>query len=266
MTQPNSRRSRPTRTRRTATALSAQLEQHLKTYALAATAAGVGFLSLAPPAHAQVVYNPANIKTTDGSLFLDFNCGPVNQFWVANRFEGFSNYGGSARELELNGSLNASVMEDANGPLALPAGSVVGSSRAFTNAHRNERVMASAYKFIYYYTYTGVKGNWANAQQAFLGLKFEIQGQVHYGWAEFSVSASVQKRGPALVNATLLGYAYESTPNQSIMTGQKSGTAADALAPQPGTLQALAQGALSQGACPDYESHSATRRGGRSKP
>lgn len=256
MTQPNSHASlRPVP--RTAVSLSAQLEQHLKSYTVAAAAAGVGLLSLVPPAQAQVVYSPASIQVTDGDLFLNFNCGPGNQFWVVNRFEGFSNYGGSARELELNGSLNASVMEDGNGPLALPAGSVVGSSRVFTNAYQNEQVMASAYRFVYYITYTGAKGNWRQAKRAYLGLKFEIQGQVHYGWAEFSVNATVPNR--VHVNATLLGYAYEATPNQSIMTGQISGTNAG-FVPQAGTLAALALGAPSRGGCPDHETHSTPTR------
>jgi hypothetical protein len=267
MTQPARNRSADRSLGRTVRALSAPVEQHLKAYAMAAAAAGVGVMALTSSAHAQVVYTPASIKVTDGDLFLDFNCGPAIQFFVANRMEGPNFYGNSNRELELNGSLNASVMADGAGPLALPAGSVVGSSRAFTNAYRNERVMASAYKSIYYFTYTGVRGNWANTKQAFLGLKFEIQGQTHYGWAEFSVDAAVKNRKQFLVHATLLGYAYEATPNQSIMTGQTSGaTAAETVLPQPGTLQGLAQGAPRRGSCPDYESHSTARRGRRGAP
>lgn len=250
---------------RTVTSLPASVERRLTAYSLAAAAAGVGFLAL--PAHAQVIYTPASIQLNNGDMFLDLNCGPHLNFWMANRFEGFSNYGGSARELELNGSLNGSVMEDSNGPLALPAGSVVGSSRTFTNAHANEQVMASAYKFVYYYTYTGVRGNWPNTKHAFLGLKFEIQGQVHYGWAEFSVTATVKNRRQAAINATLEGYAFEATPNQSIMTGQTSGgSAGNALVPPPGTLSSLALGAQNGGSCPDHENSNSSRPHRRRMP
>ncbi len=236
---------------RLAKSLPVSLEAKLAPYAVAAAAA-----LLAPAAQAQVFYTPATIKISDGVYFLNFDCGPRDAFWIADRLESPTFYG-SARELELNGSQYASVMENINGPLALPAGTVVGSSRSFTNAYKKEQIMASAFKSIYYYTYVGLRGNWHNAKQAFLGLKFEIGGQVHYGWAEFSVSASATKKN-LLVDATLMGYAFENTPNTPIMTGQKSGTIYDA---QPGTLAALAQGAPShKGSCPDYETSSAAGR------
>ncbi len=193
------------------------LEGRLAAYALAA---GAAFLAV--PAQAQVFYTPATIKISDGEYFLNFDCGPRNAFWIADRLEG-QNFYGSARELELNGSQYASAMVNASGPLALPAGSIVGSSRSFVNAYKKEQIMASAFKSIYYYTYVGLRGNWRNAKQAYLGLKFEIGGQVHYGWAEFSVSASATKRN-LLVGATLMGYAFENTPNMAIMTGQTAGT------------------------------------------
>lgn len=230
------------------------LEWRLAAYALAA---GAAFLAV--PAQAQVFYTPATIKISDGEYFLNFDCGPRNAFWIANRLEGPTFYGNSARELELNGSMYGSVIEDSKGPIALPAGSVVGSSRTFVNAYKKEQIMASAYKSIYYLTYLGVRGHFANSKLAFLGLKFQIGGQVHYGWAEFSVSASATKRN-LLVGATLMGYAFENTPNTPIKTGQTSGTVYDPI-PQPGTLQAFAQGAAShKGSCPDYETSSAAQR------
>lgn len=241
---------------RIATPVSAQTERRLNSYAIAA-AAGAGLLTFTPSSSAQIVFSDANIQLTNGDLFLDFSCGPRVNFWIANNIEGTS-FGGSGRELALNGSINASVIEDAHGPAALAAGSVIGSSRTFTNVHKNERVMADAYRFIYYFTYTGVYGNFANKKQVYLGLKFDIQGQPHYGWAEFSVDASVKKPQQLLVNATLLGYAYESTPGKSIQTGEGSVS--------PGSLQALAQGVKKIGSCPDYEPTSSPTHRGRRKP
>ena len=74
--------------------------------------------------------------------------------------------------MRMNGTLYGSVIEDSKGPMALPAGSVVGSSRTFVNAYKKEQIMASAYKSIYYRTYLGVRGNFANSKLAYLGLKF----------------------------------------------------------------------------------------------
>jgi hypothetical protein len=55
----------------------------------------------------------------------------------------------------------------------------------------------------------------------YLGLKFQISGQTHYGWAQISVDAS-----PTSTRTTLIGFAYETIPNQAINTGQISGSAA----------------------------------------
>jgi hypothetical protein len=231
-----------------------EMDQRLRAYALAASAAGVGMLALAQPAHAQVVYTPANVSITDGDLFLDLNCGSKVQFWFADTGEA-SSYG-YFREFAVNGSVGASVMVDAHGPVALPRGSVIGSSRTFKNVHRGEQVMAQA--FTTGYGSSGVDGNWANGKQAYLGLKFNIQGEVHYGWASLQVKPSIDQHHGLHVDATLLGYAYESTPNQSIQAGQTRDADAanpDAFSPEAGTLGALARGAASLGHCPDIEPH-----------
>jgi hypothetical protein len=57
-------------------------------------------------------------------------------------------------------------------------------------------------------------GPWKGAQNKYLGLAFHLQGKVHYGWARVSIV-------PALI---VTGYAYETVPNKSILTGQTQGT------------------------------------------
>jgi len=76
---------------------------------------------------------------------------------------------------------------------------------------------------------------------AFLGLKFVVDGQAHYGWAHVTVGG----------NSTVLnGYAYETVPNQPLLTGKTSGPVAEtqaSLTPipeqQPASLGLLARGA-----------------------
>jgi hypothetical protein len=231
-----------------------ETDRRLRAYALAASAAGVGLLALTQPADAQVVYTPANITITDGDLFLDLNCGPRVNFWLADNLES-TNYG-YAQEFVINGSADAGVIADKHGAAALLAESVIGSSRSFQTVHRAERLLAQAIETGYGGTW--LSGNWAN-KQAYLGLKFNIQGQVHYGWAELTVRAAVHHNN-LQVHATLLGYAYESTPNQSIRAGQTkdADTATpNTFSPQAGTLGALARGAASLGHCPDVEPHTA---------
>ena len=61
-------------------------------------------------------------------------------------------------------------------------------------------------------------GPWANVQHRYLGLKFFINGKVHYGWARLNVHWYVPD-----VSGTLTGYAYETVPGKSIITGQTKG-------------------------------------------
>jgi hypothetical protein len=62
---------------------------------------------------------------------------------------------------------------------------------------------------------------WANngkgVKNHYLGLRFAINGKVHYGWARLTVSVS---NG---IYATLTGYAYETIPNKSIIAGATKG-------------------------------------------
>jgi hypothetical protein len=62
-------------------------------------------------------------------------------------------------------------------------------------------------------------GRWANLAKKFLGIRFEIDGQIHYGWARFSVHATKAKF--PLVKARLTGYAYETEPNKTILAGDR---------------------------------------------
>ena len=54
-------------------------------------------------------------------------------------------------------------------------------------------------------------GGWI-AYRLYLGLKFLIAGQVHYGWAQLSTHAGEAD--------TLYGFAYETIPFKGILTGQ----------------------------------------------
>jgi hypothetical protein len=50
-------------------------------------------------------------------------------------------------------------------------------------------------------------GFWLNGTNRYLGIKFYIDGEIHYGWARLNAYAG---------HATLTGYAYETEPNKPI--------------------------------------------------
>jgi hypothetical protein len=79
-------------------------------------------------------------------------------------------------------------------------------------------------------------GPWANVANRYLGLKFQIKGKTHYGWARMTVKLS-----RADITATLTGYAYETIPNRPIVAGKTKGP--DVITVQPASLGHLAAGA-----------------------
>ncbi len=83
-------------------------------------------------------------------------------------------------------------------------------------------------------------GAWINVKNRYLGLKFEINGQAHYGWVRLSVQLK-GKPGNYHIVATLTGYAYETIPDKPIIAGETEG--ADVITLEPGSLGALAAGA-----------------------
>jgi hypothetical protein len=76
-------------------------------------------------------------------------------------------------------------------------------------------------------------GQWWSVQNRYLGLKFYIKGNVHYGWARLTTEPFEDIR--------LTGYAYETIPNKPIITGKTKGP--DVITFQPPTLGHLAAGA-----------------------
>ncbi len=55
--------------------------------------------------------------------------------------------------------------------------------------------------------------NWKDNGESYLGLKFDINGKQHYGWARLDVTSAFQW--------VIKDYAYNATPNSPILAGQK---------------------------------------------
>jgi hypothetical protein len=75
-----------------------------------------------------------------------------------------------------------------------------------------------AFRGYYNGYYSG--GSWLGGKSAYLGLKFMIHGEVHFGWARLTVPKNLR-------SIVLTGYAYETTPNKPLKAGQTSETASD---------------------------------------
>ena len=86
-------------------------------------------------------------------------------------------------------------------------------------------------------------GPWAGkgkgVKDRYLGLKFVVDGEVHYGRARVSVTLGHHRQFDD-VSGTLTGYAYETVPDKSIIAGQITGP--DVITVQPEMLGGLAVG------------------------
>jgi hypothetical protein len=205
------------------------LAKRLAGYAAAAGATAAATLLPAQPAQAGIIYTPEDINFTSGIVFIDFN--HVNEFKITNEL---GRYGVNSLSVIGNGN-PAKVVVQGNGAAALAFGAMIGAGDKFTPPPAK---MVSAY-LTQQSTSLRFGGHWKNVSDEYLGLAFLINGQAHYGWAEFSVTASLSDD---VVDATLLGYAYDTVANQSITAGQTTpGTPAG---PEPGTLGLLALGSL----------------------
>lgn len=208
---------------RIAARLTTKLDKTLLAYANAATAAGVGILTLTFPAQAKIVYTHAHQELPlNKTFFLDLNHDGIADFGF-NNSKGTSSFGGGWGVLTIFPAKSANKIwgdKTSNGFLryasALVAGIKVGSDKQFTPGNK---VMArsssnggrpgrpSSYN---------CKGPWKNLTDRYLGLKFVVQGRTHYGWARLNVTCLNNET----VTATLTGYAYETIANKAIVTGE----------------------------------------------
>lgn len=224
--------------------LSEAVHQRLNLYALGASAAGIGLLGSAQPSEAKVVYTPTYHRLSNGTLSIPIDA--TQDFNLTNKFYIIT---GSWSTQLLNLSITGSAAAVVNGKsaAALSSGVTIGPSAEFK---KGKLLMAGAFRETQISS-TNVFGPFANTTKHFLGLKFVISGEIHYGWARFSHVRASAKLGPQVV-AILTGYAYETVANRPIKAGQMTGGDdevsevrpgfPEGLIPQPATLGLLAVG------------------------
>jgi hypothetical protein len=215
-----------------------KLEKNLAAYMAAAGAAGVSMLA-AQPVEAKIVYTPTNTVVTNGTT-IDLN------------HDGVADFSFGFHELDKSDVLAVDPIGKGNAVLVGNGGAAagffgvpVGAGEKFirTNGYSWGAMMADAGS----YSVTWFFGPWANATNRYLGLRFVVDGQTHYGWARLTVPDYLH--GAQVI---LTGYAYETTPNTTILEGHTSGpeeanqfapTNLLAPFPQPASLGILARGA-----------------------
>jgi hypothetical protein len=230
---------KPTRPPEAGVALPAPLQHRLNMYARAASAAGVSALALGQSAEAKVVYTPASVTLLPGNSYsLDLNHDGKIDFVILNASCIPQNsYSCVSSVAETAKADNAGAGSHANSPFALAfrLGSKIGGPRE--HFYPGKALLAGIFNPGTYCS-GGVFGPWRGAMNEYLGLKFKIGGQRHYGWARLSVLFSSDTNYH--FQAILTGYAYETIPKKPIIAGQTKGN--NAATGEPATLGRLALG------------------------
>jgi hypothetical protein len=205
--------NRPRQTAR----LNAKLDKRLFAYA---AAAGVGALTLTPQAEGKIVYTPAHVVLTsipNSSYAIDLNHDGIVDFSLRGNYQNGESQTSAYFACEPMASPNMVWGRDFRS--ALPHGVKVEHGGGFNRksplmgrvSHRN----TSGSLF---------SGYWVNGDNGvknrYLGLKFSINGNIHYGWARLNLAVN---HGRPYITATLTGFAYETGANKPIVTGRTKG-------------------------------------------
>jgi len=233
----NRAQSKARRSLRVAVPLTVNFSKRLA--ATAATAGTAGMLALAQTASADIIYTPANVTLTTGTTFsLDLNHDGNTDFTLADFMRSKTFSVSYRRVLDLGGPANAAaVIASPHNAGALNSGALIGPGASFGTVHNQPALLASILYVIF--SRTSSFGNWNNVTNRYLGLRFDIDGQPHYGWARLDVTTRFYPYYD--VTGTLTGYAYDTVAGQQVLAGQTSST------PEPGTLGLLALGSLGLG-------------------
>ncbi|MGA7399362.1 MAG: hypothetical protein WBW38_05030 [Candidatus Sulfotelmatobacter sp.] len=222
---PNAPRSRKT------FRISDSLNRKLNTYAQVAAAAGASVLALAGASEAEVVYTETHQVTHTGfPLYIDLNHDGIKDFKLRTMYyagtsgldvgldaSGFSANMVAGRRSRTSGGYFYSAAS------ALPAGARIGPEGNFS--------VPSPFMAVEFFkegdgSQYSDQGPWARkgkgVKNRYLGLKFVVDGKVHYGWARLSVTLGHQRQFDDVIG-TLTGYAYETIPDKPIIAGRITG-------------------------------------------
>jgi hypothetical protein len=208
--------SRALRSRKTAN-LSSSVHRRLNLYTIAAGAAGVSSLALAMPAQAEIVYTATQQTIGVNSTYsLDLNNDGTTDFILHDRHGHTTS--GTAGSLFIAGSGTNGAEGAASSRGFLAANLPPGVNIPTGQFARRARLGFFCAGFLSCSRTSSKRGHWFNVANRYLGLKFAIDGQTHYGWARLSVRFKDYR-----LVAMLTGYAYETIPDKPIIAGQEKG-------------------------------------------
>jgi hypothetical protein len=215
--------------------LSEVIEHRLKSYSIAAAAAGVSLLALAQPADAEVLIT-REVIPVNGPVTIDINHDGIADFQFS--FRSFSDYHvGFVQSWTVRPLAGGAVVGGLYAS-ALSRGAEIGPSVHFSS--RGGAILERAVEGFCFCSTPGggYYGDWFGVSNRFLGVKFLIDGETHYGWVRMAWWGQID------------GYAYETIPNKPIYAKPPAkGQSADTEPEQTGrTMSPPSLGMLALGA------------------
>ncbi len=180
-----------------------------------------------PSALAEIIYTPAQKSL----LFEDWTKVDLNHDGISDVsfLRESSNYKVLDRTVlaaaaQSQGGLVGYLVSGHQYGSALRKGSPIGPKRTFLN---RDVVLVRTEISHYFCCNTVYAGQWRNVSEKFLGVRFLIDGEIHYGWVRLSIGGSARLQG------VITGYAYETVANQPIAAGETTERAGDDIGPAP---------------------------------
>ena len=205
-------RVKTARTSLTTQPLNPRLDKMIAAYATAAGAVGVAILAAGQPAEAKIVYTKTRVTITDitHTYALDLNHDGITDFNLG--FCSCVPHGNGVALSSSRGMGNGAVTTPGYmfSAIVLKSGAPIGPAQMFVGAG-DDAFMANTGSYGAPYS----SGPWAGGKSGYLGLKFMINGQIHFGWARVTVTKHIGE-------VVLTGYAYETTANKHLKAGQTS--------------------------------------------
>jgi len=184
----------------------------------------VSILTVPTQSEAKVVYTAVDVTVNSGHIKFDINHDGIKDFDIQAAISAVAcgaTGNGVHGVVTVTPTAGDGVVSGGTWAAALASGVSVASGLAFD---KYQSLMTNFLLSRGCGSYHN--GNWCSgyayscSRTAYLGLKFLINGQSHYGWAYVTVSGSVFSG----LTVTLRGYAYETIAGHAITTGQTSGT------------------------------------------
>lgn len=234
---------------RTPKRLSESLHKQLNAYAVAASAAGVAVLALVQPSQAEIKYTKMNAQAEDSCFALPPRSG-LPRLCLPYQFgSGESNWAAdlAAHPVATYESRHAPyIVGRKREAFALKEGAPIDKAGPWSQGMgaTSTQVLSMAGHGSVYSSgewFPWFSGPWADGGKGvkgrYLGLKFSINGQIHYGWMRINVF--FRGRNP-FVRGLVTGFAWETTPNKGLRAGQTEG----GHSVDTGTLGALSAGSV----------------------